>query len=196
MISIPRKTSGIVKNLYFVSTKDELDKKIIHPEIPSDFLTRGKFSDWQTPRIRLYTSVGDALSGNWLGENLKGSELYVYRAKGIRNESLIKPSITSVPYALVLDEWWYLRNLGLDYLGKIKVISEAGKEIYHYGPRSTKAFVYKWNWEEIGLKSWEKSKLINKNSLSVSKRRKLFSDNEETTKKITGSVLSKNRYYC
>jgi hypothetical protein len=196
MISIPRKTSGIVNNLYFVSTKDELDKKIIHPEIPSDFLTRGKFSDWQTPRIRLYTSISDALSGNWLGENLKDSELYVYRAKGIRNESLIKPSITSVPYALVLDEWWYLQNLGLDYLGKIKVISEAGKEIYHYGPRSTKAFVYKWKWEEIGLKSWEKSKLINKSPSSVPKRRKLFSDNEEITKKITGSVLSKNRYYC
>ena len=145
-----------------------------------NFLTRGKHGDWQLPRIRLYSSISDALSGLWLGENLKGAEFYVYKAKGIRQESLIKPGITSIPYALVLDEWWYLRNIGLEYLGKIKVEKKIGEEAYHYGPRSTKAFIFRWLWKEIGLKNYEKSKIM---------RRKLFSVEEEGKKEKKKRVV-------
>ena len=173
------KSSGVVKDLYFVSSQSDLGDKIIYPKIPDNFLTRGKFEEWQTPRIRLYPSVEDCLSGLWLGEKLTGSRLYVYRAKGVRNESLIKPSITSVPYALVLDEYWYLGKLRFEYLGEIEVGNEIEKKLYHYGPRSTKAYIYRWAWKEIGLKPWETSKINNKDMKLV---KKTFSKTEEEKK--------------
>ena len=147
------------KVLYFISSKGELEKSILVPSIPDNFLTRGKFCDWQTQRIRLYESPGDGLSAGWIGENLTGGEFYVYRAKNIRSESLLKPTVSEVPYALLVPEWWYLGNLYLENLGKIKVTGEGEKRLYHYGKRSTKAWIRTWKWQEI-LKPWEKSKLL------------------------------------
>ena len=147
-----------METFYFISSRGDLDKKIIKPEIPNNFLTRGKYEEWQTPRIRLYTTISDCLSGLWLGERLDGATLHVYKVMGIRRESLIKPSITSVPYELVLSEWWYLSKLELRYLATIKVGREIKKEYYYYGPRSTKAFIYRWEWEEELKEKWEKPK--------------------------------------
>ena len=155
---IIKRQSGLVKGLLFISNQDDLDLEITHPSIPVNFLVTGKYMDWQTKRTRLYENVSDALSALWLGQKIKGSELYVYEAQGIRSESLIKPSITSAPYTLVIPEWWYLANVRFKKLGKIKVEKEIGKDWFTYGPRATKSPIYRWSWSEI-LKSWEKPKI-------------------------------------
>ena len=134
---------------YYVSTQPNLEKQIIKPTIPDNFLTRGRFIDWKTKRIRLYRTIEDAISGLYLGENFrKGTRIYVYRAVGINRDYLHGPQdITKVPYALVLPEYWYTSSLRLESLGEIK-LEKKGEEIFKYGPRQTVGKIYKWRWYE------------------------------------------------
>ena len=134
---------------YYVSTQPNLEKQIIKPTIPDNFLTRGRFIDWKTKRIRLYRTIEDAISGLYLGENFrKGTKIYVYRAVGINKDYLHGPQdITKVPYALVLPEYWYTSSLRLESLGEIK-LEKKGEEIFKYGPRQTVGKIYRWKWYE------------------------------------------------
>jgi len=134
---------------YYVSTQPNLEKQIIKPTIPDNFLTRGRFIDWKLKRIRLYQTIEDAISGLYLGENFrKGTRIYVYRAVGINKDYLHGPQdITKVPYALVLPEYWYTSSLRLESLGEIK-LEKKGEEIFKYGPRQTVGKIYKWRWYE------------------------------------------------
>lgn len=140
----------IRQNLYFISTDPNLEKTIINPTIPSDILTKSKSINYKTPRIKLYRDIDSAISGNMLGLNLEGLNLFVYKASSIRSESLIGPiNITEIPYASVLEEWWSLANCKMKLLGEIRIGSKKEILTYKYGPRQTKANIYKWNWTEI-----------------------------------------------
>lgn len=156
-----KRTTGKVLNLYYISSSSlDLKNEIIEPSIPNNFLTTVEKIGNKVKRIRLYTNVSDALSSIYLGQNIKGSELNVWRSKGVRNESLIVPSLTECPYLLVLDdtEYWYLSSLRFELAGKIKVDKLDKKLTYNYGQKSLKAPLYKWQWSEI-LEKWEKNKL-------------------------------------
>ena len=160
MLRIKRIT-GRILNLYYISSSSiDLKNEIIEPSIPNNFLTTIEKIGNKVKRTRLYTNISDALSSIYLGQNIKGSELKVWRALGVRNESLIVPSLTECPYLLVLDdtEYWYLSSLRFELVGKIKVDKLEEKLSYNYGQRSLKAPLYKWNWSEI-LEKWEKPKL-------------------------------------
>lgn len=144
-----------IKTYYFISPNPNLDGEILKPSIPVNFLTKGKFEDFKLPRILLYESIDDALSGGqFLGQNLKDMKLTVYKAMGIRKDNLLTPSIDQVPYKLVLNEFWYCINLMIRKEKDIKVDDKKETLVYHYGPRSTKAELYKWSWHDI-LKPWE-----------------------------------------
>ena len=134
---------------YYVSTNPDLEKSIIKPTVPDNFLVRGKFIDWKTKRIRLYRTIEDAISGLYLGERFKdGTKVYVYRAVGINKDYLHGPQdITKVPYALILSEFWYTSSLRLERLGEIK-IEKKGEEKFKYGPRQTVGKIYRWRWYE------------------------------------------------
>lgn len=155
-----KRTSGKVTNLYIVSSIPDLDKESVLPSIPNNFLTLEKIGN-KVARIRLYDNIDDALSATYLGQNIKDAEFYVYKSLRVRSESLTIPSITEAPYILNLDsyEWWYLSKLKFNYIGKIKVGNKLKTTYYNYGPKQLKAPLYKWEWEETGLKKWEKSKL-------------------------------------
>jgi len=160
MLRIKRIT-GRILNLYYISSSSlNLKNEIVEPSIPNNFLTTIEKIGNKVKRIRLYTNVSDALSSIYLGQNIEGSEFNVWRALGVRNESLIVPSLTECPYLLTLDdtEYWYLSGLRFELAGKIKVNKLEEKLTYNYGQKSLKAPLYKWNWEEI-LKKWEKNKL-------------------------------------
>lgn len=160
MLKIKR-TTGRVLNLYYISSSSlDLSNEIIEPSIPNNFLTITEKIGNKVKRIRLYSNVSDALSSIYLGQNIEGSELSVWRAKGVRNESLIIPSLTECPYLLVLDdtEYWYLSSLRFEFVSKISIDRLEKKLTYNYGQKSLKAPLYKWEWSEI-LKKWEKSKL-------------------------------------
>lgn len=156
MIKIQR-TTGKVKNLIFVHPDMNLGESILFPSIPNDFLVTRKFINWQVPRIKLYTTIDDAISGKYLGSIIEGMNLGVYQVLGVREENLIKPGLSDCPYGLEVEEWWYLVTLRCKLLGEIQVGEIKDKLTYHYGPRQTRATLYRWQWEEI-LKPWEKKK--------------------------------------
>lgn len=160
MLRIKRIT-GRILNLYYISSSSiNLKNEIVEPSIPNNFLTTIEKIGSKVKRIRLYTNVSDALSSIYLGQNIEGSKFNVWRALGVRNESLIVPSLTECPYLLTLDdtEYWYLSGLRFELASKIKVNELEERLTYNYGQKSLKAPIFKWNWEEI-LKKWEKAKL-------------------------------------
>lgn len=149
-------SSRVIENLIFVSPLPRLERELIEPSIPSNFLVRRKYIDHQLPRIQLYQTVGDAISGRYLNETPEPI-LYVYKAIGLRYESLIKPGLSDCPYGMLVDEYWSLINIKPVYLGAIEVNTKKPKRIetYKVGPRQTVEKLLRWSWKEI-LKKWEK----------------------------------------
>lgn len=146
------------KDLYFVSPLGNLDNEMIYPEVPNNLLTRNGWENTKTKRITLYSSVSKALTGlGREGKSLKGAKLYVYSPSSGSQESLIKPGIQDSPIVGGTGEYWYLSSIRLKLIAEIEVEKKIpGEEIiYHYGPRSTVGYLYRWEWKEI-LKPWEK----------------------------------------
>lgn len=134
------------RNFYIASLSPDLDNKLVMPKVPENFLVQKKIGDWQMKRIGLYETVSDSLSA-LLEQNLEGKLVYIYEPVAFNPESLIKPSITAVPYSMVLPEWWYCKSLRLRLT---KVIQVTGKEKpleYRYGPRQTLGKLLRWTWE-------------------------------------------------
>lgn len=151
--------------LYLVSTFPDLNGEIIKPTTPNNFLTREKVGDYKTPRICFYTSIDQALIA--MDQNLVGKELYIYQPRNIDQDSLYKPTISEVPYTILLDEYWYLGKVELRYLTSITVEKKNKELVYHYGPRSTKRALYSWIWKE-NLKPWEKKgKLFSEETVTL-----------------------------
>ena len=147
----------ILRKYYIISTNPDLEKHILYPAVPNNFLTRGGLIDSKLPRIQIFRSIGDALSATFLGQKLRpGSKMYVYEILDLNPESLIGPlDITKVPYSGLLKEWWYLKSCSPKFVSEIEIGKLKKEETYHYGPRQTKASIYKWEWSEI-QKPWEK----------------------------------------
>lgn len=158
---ILRKKTGLLENLIFVSPLPKLERELLDPIIPRNFLTSKKYIDHQLPRFQLYTTVDDAISGKYLNETPEPL-LYIYRATQLRNESLIQPTLTDCPYGLLVEEYWSLINVKPEFLGVIEVDPKkpVKEEKYKYGSRQLDSPLYRWKWKER-LKPWEKSKLLN-----------------------------------
>ncbi len=145
------------KPYYIVSSNPDLEKHILYPAVPNNFLTRGGWVDSKLPRISVFRSIEDALSATYLGQKLRpGTKMYVYEVTDINSESLIGPlDITQVPYYREIKEWWYLKSCSLKFISEIEIGKLKKEETYMYGPRQTKAPLYKYKWIEI-QKPWER----------------------------------------
>ena len=143
---------------YIISEKPDLSKQTLYPAVPNNFLVRGGYLDRKLPRISVFKSVSDALSATYLGQKLRpGTKLYVYEVSDLDPESLVGPlGIDKVPYYNLLKEWWYLRGCSVKLIAPIAVEGLGKEETYKYGPRQTKAALYRWKWMEIYEKPWEK----------------------------------------
>ena len=135
------------RNLYYASLLPDLDRDIILPKIPDNFLTRGRFAEYKIKRNCLYTTIDDALS-SFLGQDLEGSVVYIYEPVGIKPDNLIEADITKIPYALSLPELWYCNSMRVRLTHIIKVGKKKKTMVYHYGSRQTVAKIYKWHWNE------------------------------------------------
>ena len=162
------------RNLYYASLLPDLDRDIILPKIPDNFLTRGRFAEYKIKRNCLYTTIDDALS-SFLGQDLEGSVVYIYEPVGIKPDNLIEADITKIPYALSLLELWYCNSMRVRLTHIIKVGKKKKTIEYHYGSRQTVAKIYKWHWNEK-LDKYGKSMVIKK-----------FSEQPEEEKKPTVS---------
>ena len=164
-MKIIKRNTGGNRRLYLASLNPDLEKEILLPKVPDNFLSRGKHGDWQIKRICLYDSIDDALSG-LLQQKLDGKLVYIYEPVACKYENLIKPGITSVPYSLVLPEWWYCNSLRVRLTHVIQVGKELTPLEFRYGPRQTKSKILRWSWKEkkdkygkaIVLKSFSKIK--------------------------------------
>lgn len=145
------------RDLFFISSLDDLEGEIIYPSVPSNMLTRNKWEDWKTKRIVLYPSIRSALLGlSASGTSLKNKVLSVYAPAIGNSEYLKKPGITDSPISQATDEYWYLGHIRFKKIATIKVLEKTGEKIiYHYGPRSTVGYLHSWSWKEI-LEPWEK----------------------------------------
>ena len=144
---IRRSNAGGNKRLYLASLNPNLETEILLPTVPDNFLTRGKFEDWQIKRICLYENIDDALSGllqQKLGDNL----VYIYEPVACKFENLIKPGITAVPYILALPEWWYCNSLRVRLTHVIQVDKEKEPLKFRYGPRQKEEKILRWAWKE------------------------------------------------
>ena len=144
---IRRSGSGGDKRLYLASLNPDLEKEILMPKVPDNFLSRGKFMDWQIKRICLYETVDDALSG-LLQQKLEGNLVYIYEPVACKFENLIKPGITAVPYILALPEWWYCNSLRVRLTRVIQVDKEKSPLKFRYGPRQREEKILRWAWKE------------------------------------------------
>ena len=135
------------KQLYYASLLSDLDRDIILPKIPDNFLTRGRFAEYKIKRNCLYTTIDDALS-SFLGQDLEGSVVYIYEPVGIKPDNLIEAGIADIPYSLVLPELWYCNSMRVKLTHIIKVDKKKKTIEYHYGKRQTVAKIFKWHWEE------------------------------------------------
>ena len=118
--------------LYFLSDKD-MGGKTLTPRVPSNYMTRNGYEDGETPRVCFAKSIDGALKG--LSQNLTGKEFYVHVPVAIDSKYLHTPSKEEVPDASITTEMWYTRPVKIKTLGKIKVISDDGKDglPYTYG---------------------------------------------------------------
>ena len=141
--------------LYFVSPDPDLEKEIIDPVIPKNFLVNEGIINNKLPRIRLYENVGDAIAGTYLDQTPE-KKLTVYQAQFLRKESLVEPNVQDVPFGYFLKEWWYLRNMKPKRIADIELSGKVLRtQDYHYGPKQKVAKLKWWEWKEI-LKPWEK----------------------------------------
>lgn len=141
--------------LYFVSPDPDLEKEIIDPIIPKNFLVNEGIINNKLPRIRLYENVGDAIAGTYLDQTPE-KKLTVYQAQFLRKESLVEPDFQDVPFGYFLKEWWYLRNMKPKRIADIELSGKVLRtQDYHYGQKQKVAKLKWWEWKEI-LKPWEK----------------------------------------
>lgn len=158
MIIKRKKKEPAPEDLLYFSTSDDLDGKTIAPGVPNTMFTRQGYEDPKTKRISLFPKVDDFLM--WAGaegKSLTGKTFYVYIPGGFKT-SLFKTTLPQTPIGLATNEYWYLKTLRLRYLTSVTVgkkIKTSSPIIYHYGPRSIKGELYRWEWTE-NLKPWEK----------------------------------------
>lgn len=186
---IRRSNAGGDKRLYLASLNPDLEKEILLPKVPDNFLTRGKFEDWQIKRICLYENIDDALSGllqQKLGDNL----VYIYEPVACKFENLIKPGITAVPYILALPEWWYCNSLRVRLTHVIQVDKEKEPLKFRYGPRQKEEKILRWAWKEK-LDKYGKTMVIKR--FSEKKEDEKLDKNKGIILGATGAVLIGNK---
>lgn len=130
--------------LYHLSFSN-LDNKVLHPRIPSNFLTKNGFENNTTKRVCFANSINKALIA--FSMNLEDKELFVHVPK--TKPSKIKiPTISDVPDSKITGEIWVMDDVELECIGKIKVTGWDGSEYtYKYG--NSVAELYGWNYKWV-----------------------------------------------
>lgn len=134
-----KKTSEI-----FHVSEINLDKRILIPEVPNNFLTRNGYEDSITKRVCFSTSVGGALSA--LSKPLKGKTLYVF--KPTTAVPIYEPDYLEVPDHFNTGEVWVKEAVMLEYVGRVKINNTTFKVHYTYGDKKIGENWY-WDWKWI-----------------------------------------------
>jgi hypothetical protein len=123
---------------YFVS--DQHLKKL-NPRIPCNFLTKNGYEENETKRVCCSLSIEGCLIG--LSKNLKGKILNVYE---VLDDDFITPSIKQVPDSFITYEIWYLHDVKLNFIGKIKIKDVSNSYKYKYGNKIAETYSWNYGW--------------------------------------------------
>jgi len=104
--------------LYHASI-EPLTHMVFNPRIPDNKMTQILGEENKTPRICFSKSIHGCLVG--LGKSLKGLEINIYKPIKIDTSVIYIPSKEEVFDATESEEVWYLKEIELQYLCKIKV---------------------------------------------------------------------------
>lgn len=151
--------SNISSKFYFISQHGDWNESVIHPRVPSNFMTKNGYEENKTPRVCFSTSIDGCLRA--LSQNVNGKEFYVYNPEISSKHTVYKPTQKEVPDAKVTNEHWILQPVTLHCIGKIRVTGEKGNGIpYKYGDKNQyTAELYDWKWKWI--EKYDNDKTIN-----------------------------------
>lgn len=151
--------SNISSKFYFISQHGDWNESVIHPRVPSNFMTKNGYEENKTPRVCFSTSIDGCLRA--LSQNVNGKEFYVYNPEISSKHTVYKPTQKEVPDAKVTNEHWILQPVTLHCIGKIRVTGEKGNGIpYKYGDKNqytAKLYDWKWKW----IEKYDSDKTIN-----------------------------------
>ena len=130
----------------FHISAQSLDKKTLHPSIPSNYFTKNGYEDNTTKRVCFAPSINQCLMG--LSRNCTGEEFYVMSPDG--DYDVYKPTVQEVPDSKVTGELWIMNPVKVKCIGKIKCTGDSGKpgHKFKYGDGKT-AELYDWDYEFI-----------------------------------------------
>ena len=151
--------SYISSKFYFISQHGDWNESVIHPRVPSNFMTKNGYEENKTPRVCFSTSIDGCLRA--LSQNVNGKEFYIYNPEISSKHTVYKPTQKEVPDAKVTNEHWILQPVTLHCIGKIRVTGEKGNGIpYKYGDKNQyTAELYDWKWKWI--EKYDSDKTIN-----------------------------------
>lgn len=151
--------SSISSKFYFISQHGDWNESVIHPRVPSNFMTKNGYEENKTPRVCFSTSIDGCLRA--LSQNVNGKEFYVYNPEISSKHTVYKPTQKEVPDAKATNEHWILQPVTLHCIGKIRVTGEKGNGIpYKYGDKNQyTAELYDWKWKWI--EKYDNDKTIN-----------------------------------
>lgn len=151
--------SSISSKFYFISQHGDWNESVIHPRVPSNFMTKNGYEENKIPRVCFSTSIDGCLRA--LSQNVNGKEFYVYNPEISSKHTVYKPTQKEVPDAKVTNEHWILQPVTLYCIGKIRVTGEKGNGIpYKYGDKNQyTAELYDWKWKWI--EKYNSDKTIN-----------------------------------
>lgn len=130
----------MLKNTYYHVSNN---KKLTHltPKIPENAVEG--FEELETKRVCVAESVENCLRAIMPADNEK---LYVYQV--ISNKKPYKPFIYQVTDCKETGEFWFLEDVKVRLVGKIKIITEISKkEVKNYKKRSgfwVRDYSYEW----------------------------------------------------
>lgn len=160
MIALYLNEASIISSkFYFISQHGDWNESVIHPRVPSNFMTKNGYEENKTPRVCFSTSIDGCLRA--LSQNVNGKEFYVYNPEISSKHTVYKPTQKEVPDAKVTNEHWILQPVTLHCIGKIRVTGEKGNGIpYKYGDKNQyTAELYDWKWKWI--EKYDNDKTIN-----------------------------------
>ena len=131
-------------SIYHLS-KRNLERSILVPRIPDNYMTKNGYEDNITPRICFCPSIRQSIMA--LCRNCENEILFVHIP--LYNYPFYKPSQSEVPDSKYTNELWIKENVELKCIGII-CVDKPTKNKYelHYGNENTYSYEFNWHWVE------------------------------------------------
>lgn len=131
-------------SIYHLS-KTNLEKNVLHPRIPENYMTKNKYEDNITPRICFCPSIRQSIMA--LCRNCSGETLFVHIP--MDSYPLYYPTKDEVPDVKITNEIWIKEDVRLKCIGIIYIDGPSdNKYKIDYCDKETYSYEFHWHWIE------------------------------------------------